>query len=56
MRDVDEDCVNRELDIGKDLGIFFPGFNDCKGFVAGVLSRCSTKEQLDICYDYYEGF
>lgn len=41
FRDVDEDCVNRELEIGKKLGYFAPPFNSCQSFVWDVVSKCT---------------
>ena len=38
---VDEDCVNRELNIGKPLGGFDPFVNNCQQFTARVIKRCS---------------
>lgn len=37
---VDEDCVNRELTIGKKLGSWGL-FNNCLTFTDDVISRCS---------------
>lgn len=55
--DVDEACVNAKLQIGQDLGVYFPGINDCQTFVASVLSECSTKDVCEPEYGYYyEGF
>lgn len=42
IKDIDEDCVNAELDIGKPLGRFNL-FNNCQSFVTRVLKKCSTK-------------
>jgi hypothetical protein len=42
VADVDEACVNRELELGKPLGAWTPT-NQCQTFAAGVLERCSTK-------------
>jgi len=38
---VDEDCVNRELQIGKPLGRFLPPFNTCQTFAQDVIQKCS---------------
>ena len=38
--DMDEDCVNRELAIGKSLGRF-GFFNNCQTFVFSVTKKCS---------------
>lgn len=37
----DEDCVNRELELGKHLGPWAPPFNDCQTFAASVIADCS---------------
>jgi hypothetical protein len=42
VADVDEACVNRELELGKPLGAWTPT-NQCQTYAAGVLDRCSTK-------------
>jgi RHS repeat-associated protein len=39
--DEDEDCVNKELQIGKSEGRFIPGINDCRTFANSVLNACS---------------
>ena len=38
--DEDEDCVNRELEVGKDTGRWVPPFNDCHTIVQDILDRC----------------
>ncbi len=38
---IDEDCVNAELDFGKPLG-HFSLINNCQSFVSNVFRRCST--------------
>lgn len=43
IKDIDEDCVNAELDLGKPLGRFNL-VNNCQTFVSQVLKKCSTKE------------
>ena len=45
VTDVDEDCVNRMLEIGKPEGPFLPGINDCHTFVSNVLDACRTNQQ-----------
>jgi RHS repeat-associated protein len=45
MINTDEQCVNKELEIGKPLGTFFPPFNDCQSFARGVMSRCRIKRR-----------
>lgn len=42
-KDIDEDCVNEELDIGKPLGRFGL-LNNCQTFVRGILHKCLTPE------------
>jgi RHS repeat-associated protein len=42
----DEDCVNRELRIGKKEGRFVPGVNDCSALAQGILNDCSTLHPL----------
>lgn len=42
VADVDEACVNRELELGKPLGRWTLT-NQCQSFAAEVLERCSTK-------------
>ncbi len=39
-RDVDEECVNKELEIGRRMGRW-SAFNQCQAFVLGVLHRCT---------------
>lgn len=39
----DEECINRELEIGKPIGRFTP-FNNCLTFVRKVLRKCETPE------------
>jgi RHS repeat-associated protein len=41
VRNVDESCVNRELEIGKALGVWSP-FNNCATFVTQVLELCKV--------------
>jgi len=38
--DVDEQCVNDELEIGKPVGRFLPPLNQCQSFAYSVLDRC----------------
>jgi RHS repeat-associated protein len=42
MPDIDEDCVNRELAIGKSLGRFGL-LNNCQTFVFSVAKKCSKR-------------
>ncbi len=44
INDVDEDCVNRELVIGRSLG-YFGGSNNCVTFAWEVLTKCSKNKQ-----------
>jgi hypothetical protein len=37
---VDEDCVDRELQVGTDTGEWTPGFNDCHTVVTTVVDKC----------------
>jgi RHS repeat-associated protein len=37
---IDEDCVNKELDIGKSLGKWSLG-NQCNSFVDNIITKCS---------------
>ena len=39
----DEECINRELEIGKAIGRFTP-VNNCLIFVKKVLRKCETEE------------
>jgi RHS repeat-associated protein len=43
--DVDEDCVNKELTVGKALGRFDLANNNCQTFVHEVLKKCSKKKK-----------
>jgi RHS repeat-associated protein len=36
----DEDCVDRELRVGKPEGRFVPGVNDCISFAGRTLNKC----------------
>ena len=40
ISDVDEDYVNRELEIGKTLGVFAP-WNNCQTYNREVFKKCS---------------
>lgn len=37
---VDEDCVDRELQIGADTGKWTPGINDCHTVVTIIVDKC----------------
>lgn len=39
---VDEACVDRELQIGKDTGTWIPGINDCHTVVTDILDKCRS--------------
>ncbi|MBN2653814.1 MAG: RHS repeat-associated core domain-containing protein [Nitrospirae bacterium] len=39
VSDVDEDCVNRELQIGKATGKWLPG-NNCNKFIYDIFFKC----------------
>lgn len=39
---VDEACVDRELEIGKNTGTWIPGINDCHTVVNGIIDKCQT--------------
>lgn len=38
--DIDEDCVNAELDLGKPLGYFSPT-NNCQVFTRKIIKKCA---------------
>lgn len=46
MNNVNEQCVNDELEIGKPLGRFLPPFNQCQSFAYGTVNKCRTGPQL----------
>ena len=46
MNNVDEQCVNNELTIGKGIGRFIPPFNHCQSFAYGVVNKCRSGNQL----------
>jgi hypothetical protein len=39
---VDEACVDRELEVGKNTGTWIPGINDCHTVVNDILDKCRT--------------
>jgi len=45
MNNVNEQCVNNELQIGKPLGRFLPPLNQCQSFAYGVVNKCRTGSQ-----------
>jgi RHS repeat-associated protein len=46
MNNVDEQCVNDELEIGKPIGRFMPPINQCQSFAYGVVNKCRTGSQF----------
>ena len=38
--EADPECVNKELEIGKYIGLWAPPFNDCQTFAASVIENC----------------
>lgn len=36
----DEDCVDRELEIGQSTGTWIPGINDCHTVVKNIVAKC----------------
>lgn len=44
MNNVDEQCVNKHLEIGKDLGLWHP-YNQCQSFSWSVVTKCRTGPQ-----------
>lgn len=40
---VDEDCVDRELQVGADTGTWIPGINDCHTVVKDIVSKCNRE-------------
>jgi hypothetical protein len=44
LPDVDEDCVNRELEIGTPTGRWAPGFNDCQVVAKDIIERCTPNK------------
>jgi RHS repeat-associated protein len=46
QNNVNEPCVNSQLQIGKSLGIFFPPFNQCQSFAYGTINMCRTGPQI----------
>ena len=48
MLNVDEDCVNKKLEIGKPLGRFMPPFNHCQSFAYGTVNQCRTGPQIGL--------
>jgi hypothetical protein len=46
QKNVDEQCVNKQLQIGKPIGRFVPPFNQCQSFAYGVVNTCRTGPQF----------
>ena len=46
QKNVDEQCVNNQLQIGKSIGRFFPPFNQCQSFAYGTVNSCRTGPQI----------
>ena len=46
MNNVDEQCVDESLQIGKPLGRFLPPFNHCQSFAYGVVNSCRVGPQI----------
>jgi RHS repeat-associated protein len=46
INNVNEQCVNDKLKIGKPLGRFLPPFNQCQSFAYGVVNSCRTGPQM----------
>jgi hypothetical protein len=51
--DVDEKCVDEELQVGKYLGRFSP-INNCQSYVAHVLHKCTRPEVRQARQDKYD--
>ena len=45
LKNVDEACVNRQLETGKPLGQWIPPFNHCQSFAYGIANSCRTGPQ-----------
>jgi RHS repeat-associated protein len=45
MQNVDADCVNRQLTIGRPIGRFIPPINQCQSFAYSVVNSCRTGSQ-----------
>lgn len=45
QNNVNEDCVNQQLEIGKQIGRFIPPVNQCQAFAHGVVNSCRTGPQ-----------
>jgi hypothetical protein len=50
LPNVNESCVNSELQLGKPLGRFVPPFNSCQTFTQDVIQKCSPNNTPYIGY------
>jgi RHS repeat-associated protein len=50
LPNVNESCVNGELQLGKPLGRFAPPFNSCQTFTQDVIQKCSPNNMPYISY------
>jgi len=50
--EADPTCVNRELELGKHIGLWVPPFNDCQTFAANVIADCSPPATIDVAEGY----
>ena len=41
---VDADCVDRELELGRDTGPWIPGVNDCHTVVERIVDKCHQED------------
>jgi hypothetical protein len=46
INNVDEQCVNNKLQVGKPIGRFLPPFNQCQSFAYGTVNSCRTGPQM----------
>ncbi|MEI9952296.1 MAG: hypothetical protein WDO74_25730 [Pseudomonadota bacterium] len=53
--EADPACVNRELELGKPIGLWAPAFNDCQTFAADVLAVCNSHSPIADSADYASG-
>ena len=44
MKNVDEQCVDSKLEIGKPIGRFTPPLNHCQAFAYGVVNSCRPRQ------------
>ena len=51
IKNVDENCVNRELQVGKRIGRFLP-WNNCQTYAIEVLQKCSLDPLVQPYIDY----